>query len=66
MSYYKFLFAIREFVGGWGRPFGSFDYSFKRKIPGALFTALITAPVSVPFEIARMAYYGDKTFPKEL
>lgn len=28
--------------------------------------AALTAPVGVPFEIARMAYYGDKTFPKEL
>lgn len=28
--------------------------------------AAITAPVSVPFEIARMTYYADKTFPKEL
>lgn len=29
-------------------------------------TALLTAPISVPFEVARMAYYADKTFPKEL
>lgn len=37
-----------------------------RKIPTTLFAALFTAPMSVPFEIARMAFYGDKTFPKEL
>lgn len=28
--------------------------------------ALLTAPLSIPFEVARMAYYGDKTFPKEI
>jgi solute carrier family 25 (mitochondrial oxoglutarate transporter), member 11 len=54
---------FRYSVGGWGRPFGAFDYAFKRKIPGALFAAAITAPISVPFEVARMAYYADKTFP---
>lgn len=31
-----------------------------------MLAAFFTAPLSVPFEIARMAYYGDKTFPKEL
>ena len=60
------LAVWRYAVGGWSRPFGSFDYAFKRKIPGALFASIITAPISVPFEIARMAYYADKTFPKEL
>lgn len=28
--------------------------------------AALTAPFSVPFEMARMTYYADKTFPKEL
>ena len=28
--------------------------------------ALISAPVGVPFELARLAFYADKTFPKEL
>ena len=28
--------------------------------------AAITAPLSVPLEIARMTFYADKTFPKEL
>jgi solute carrier family 25 oxoglutarate transporter 11 len=37
-----------------------------RKIPGSILTALVTAPISVPFELSRMAYYADKTFPKEL
>lgn len=37
-----------------------------RKIPGSIITALVTAPLGVPFETARMAYYADKTFPKEL
>jgi len=37
-----------------------------RKIPTSILAALITAPISIPFELARMAYYADKTFPKEL
>lgn len=28
--------------------------------------AFLTAPLGIPFETARMAYYADKTFPKEL
>jgi hypothetical protein len=26
----------------------------------------LTAPVGIPLEMARMAYYADKTFPTEL
>jgi solute carrier family 25 (mitochondrial oxoglutarate transporter), member 11 len=37
-----------------------------RKIPTTVLAALISAPVSVPFELARIAYYADKTYPKEL
>jgi hypothetical protein len=37
-----------------------------RKIPGSALAALVTAPLSIPFELARMAYYADKTFPVEL
>ena len=31
-----------------------------------MFAAALTAPIAIPFEVARMAYYADKTFPKEL
>jgi solute carrier family 25 oxoglutarate transporter 11 len=31
-----------------------------------MLAALLTAPISIPFELARMAFYADKTFPKEL
>lgn len=51
---------------GWQLPWGGFEYNFMRKIPGTFFAALVSAPVSIPFELARMAYYADKTFPKEL
>lgn len=51
---------------GWQKPFGSFEFLFMRKIPTTVFAALISAPVSVPFELTRIAYYADKTFPKEL
>ncbi len=37
-----------------------------RKIPTTVLAALISAPVSVPLELARMTYYADKTYPKEL
>jgi solute carrier family 25 oxoglutarate transporter 11 len=42
------------------------EYAFHRKLPGAFLGAAITSMTSVPFEMAKMAYYGDKTFPKEL
>ena len=31
-----------------------------------MLAALLTAPISIHFELARMAFYADKTFPKEL
>jgi hypothetical protein len=46
--------------------YGTVEYGFLRRVPGSMLAAAITAPVGVPFEIARMAYYADKTFPKEL
>lgn len=49
-------------VGTWG----TFEYGFLRKVPGTMFAALVTAPIGIPLETARMAYYADKTFPKEL
>lgn len=60
------LAAFRWVNSGWQLTFGGFEFNVTRKIPTAIFAAGITAPLSVPFEIARMAYYGDKTFPKEL
>jgi len=53
---------LHIFIGTWG----AFEYGFMRKIPATMFAALVTAPISVPLETARMAYYADKTFPKEL
>jgi len=53
-------------AGGWQRNFGGFEPNSLRKVPSGLFAALITAPVSIPFEMARIAYYADKTFPKNL
>jgi solute carrier family 25 oxoglutarate transporter 11 len=34
-----------------------------RKIPTTLLAAALSAPLSVPFELARIAYYADKTWP---
>jgi len=58
--------AWRWLNGGWQKAFGGFEINSVRKLPSSLLTALISAPVSIPFELARMAYYGDKTFPKNL
>ena len=59
--------ALFRFVNnGWQATWGSFDHGFPRKIPGSILAAAISAPLGVPFEIARMAYYGDKSFPKDL
>ena len=53
---------ILSIIASWG----SFEYAFPRKVPGTIFISALTSWVGVPFEVARMAYYGDKTFPKEL
>lgn len=60
------LSFFRYVNGGWQRPFGGFEFNWFRKMPGAMAVAALTAPISVPFEIARMTFYADKTFPKEL
>lgn len=57
---------FRYFNSGWQRPFAGFEYAFQRKIPGTMIMSLLTAPISIPLEMARMAYYADKTFPEEL
>jgi len=51
---------------GWYRPFGTVEVNFYRRIPPAIFVALATSWISVPFELARHAYYADKTYPEEL
>lgn len=58
--------AYRWINNGWQSSWGSFEYAFPRKVPGTMFISALTCWVGVPFEVARMAYYGDKTFPKEL
>lgn len=58
--------VFRYCNAGWYRPFGSVEVNFYRKIPTTMFAALATSWVSVPFEMARMAYYADRTFPEEL
>lgn len=60
------LAAFRWVNNGWQRPYGGFETNHVRKLPGSIFASLITAPLSIPFEMARMTYYADKTFPKEL
>ena len=50
------LAAFRWINAGWQRPYGGFEFNFIRKIPGSIFVAALTAPFSVPFEMARMTY----------
>ena len=57
---------FRYINSGWQRPFAGFEYAFHRKIPGTIIISLLTAPISIPFEMTRMAFYADKTFPEEL
>jgi len=42
---------------------GGVEHGFIRRIPGTVFISLLTAPLSIPFELAKNAYYADKTFP---
>lgn len=58
--------AYRYCNSGWQRTFGSVEVNFYRRIPPSLFAAAATCWVGVPFELAKMAYYADKTFPTEL
>lgn len=56
------IFNFNPKIASWG----SFEYAFPRKTPGCMFASALTCWIGVPFEVARMAYYADKTFPKEL
>lgn len=60
-------FALfRQINSGWHATFGTTEINFLRKIPPTLVVAAATSWLGVPLEMARMAYYADKTFPKEL
>lgn len=56
----------RQWNAGWYRTFGSVEINHFRKWPPSIMAALVSCWVSTPFEMARLAYYADKTFPKEL
>jgi len=56
----------RQFNNGWQNNFGGFDYGFHRKIPTTAAAALLSAPLSIAVEMAKNAYYADRTYPKEL
>lgn len=60
------LALFRQWNAGWYRSFGTVEFNHFRKWPPSIIAAALTSWVSVPFEMARLAYYGDKTFPKEL
>jgi solute carrier family 25 oxoglutarate transporter 11 len=48
------------------RPYAQVDHQFWRRIIPTLFASAVTSVLSVPFEVARACYYGDRTYPKEL
>jgi ABC-type phosphate/phosphonate transport system permease subunit len=58
--------TFRYANSGWHATFGSVEVNYLRKILPTIFAAAVTSWISVPFELGRMAYYADKTFPKEL
>lgn len=56
----------REFNSGWQNNFGGVDYGFHRKIPTTAVAFALSSPFSVAIEMAKNAFYADKTFPKHL
>ena len=60
------LGLMRQFNSGWSCNFGGVEYSWYRKIPTFLASAVVSAPLGVMVDMASRAYYADKTFPKEL
>jgi solute carrier family 25 oxoglutarate transporter 11 len=56
----------RQFNSGWQNNFGGVDYGFHRKIPTTAVAAALASPLAVAVEMAKNAYYADKTFPKHL
>lgn len=56
----------RQFNSGWQNNFGGVDYGYHRKIPTSAVAFALSAPLSVAVEMAKNAYYADKTFPKQL
>jgi hypothetical protein len=47
------LATFRAINHGWQRTWGTFEYGFVRKIPGSMFMAALSAPIGIPFEVAR-------------
>jgi solute carrier family 25 oxoglutarate transporter 11 len=45
----------RQYNHGWQKTAAGFEHLFARRVPGSMFISLITAPISVPFEMAKMA-----------
>lgn len=60
------LAVYRYFTGGLYSTYGAVDVQAWRKFAPTVVAAVLTSWISVPFEIARSAYYADRTFPKEL
>jgi hypothetical protein len=58
--------ALRQFNSGWSSNFGGVEFSYYRKFPTFLASALVSSPFGVMVDMASRAYYADKTFPKEL
>lgn len=58
--------VYRTFTEGIYKQWGAPDAFFYKRIIPVCMAALVTSPLSVPFEIAKACYYGDKTYPKHL
>jgi hypothetical protein len=64
---YGFRFAaFRKLYGGSWSPICFADYNVFKNIFFSYMTAVLTSWIGIPFEVARKAYYADKTWPEEL
>jgi solute carrier family 25 (mitochondrial oxoglutarate transporter), member 11 len=60
LAFYRYL------TGGLYSSFGTVDVQAWRKFMPTCLAAACTCWISVPFEVARKAYYADRTFPADL
>ena len=60
------LAVYRYLPSGLYSSFGTVDVYTWRKWGPTFLAGFLTSWISAPLEVAKSAYYGDKTFPKEL
>ena len=56
----------RQWTAGLWRSHGTGDVEFWRRILPTVAASALTCWLSVPFEVARAAYYSDRSYPEHL